>query len=75
MECSKLDSFNNGLTENGIMSILGSSDEDVEECYVCGKEVEPDECVEYEGKKFCCEKCRDRFEEEQEEKEDVCKFC
>lgn len=46
-----------------------------EECYVCGKDIDSDTCIEKDGKQFCCEKCEDRFEEEQESKEDVCKFC
>ncbi|MFB6144170.1 MAG: hypothetical protein ABEJ98_02555 [Candidatus Nanohaloarchaea archaeon] len=54
------------------MALLGGSSE---ECYVCGKNV--DDPVEYDGKKFCCKDCKQKYEEEQEEaeKEEVCQFC
>lgn len=54
------------------MGILGGSSED--ECYVCGKEV-GDEPVEKDGKKFCCEKCEEKYEKEEGEQEEVCQFC
>ncbi len=53
------------------MSLLGGEDE----CYVCGKEIDSENCIEEDGKKFCCEKCKEHFEEEQQDKEEVCKFC
>lgn len=54
------------------MSLLGSSDD---ECYVCGKELE-DDFKEEDGKKFCCEKCVEKYEEEEKtDQEEVCQFC
>jgi hypothetical protein len=55
------------------MSLLGSSDE---ECYVCGKEL-GDDPEEEDGKKFCCEDCKEQYEHEEkpDEKEEVCQFC
>lgn len=54
------------------MSLLGGSSE---ECYVCGKDIDSDDCVEFDGKKFCCEKCKEKYEDEQEDSEEVCQFC
>lgn len=54
------------------MGILGSSGN---ECYVCSKDIEEGEAVEEDGKKFCCEKCEQKYEDEEAEKEEVCKFC
>lgn len=55
------------------MSLLGSSDD---ECYVCGKEI-GDDPKEEDGKKFCCEDCKEQYkhEEKSDEKEEVCQFC
>ena len=53
------------------MGLIGSSEE---ECYVCGKEIDSDTCIEEDGKKFCCEKCKERYEEE-EEPDEICQFC
>lgn len=54
------------------MGILGSNGD---ECYVCGKEVDSDNCIEKDGKKFCCEKCEEKYEEEEGQQEEVCQFC
>jgi len=53
------------------MGILSGSSE--EECSLCGKEVVEDS-VEKEGEKFCCESCKEKYEEEKEQ-EEVCQFC
>jgi len=55
------------------MSLLGDSGE---ECYVCGKKLE-DDFKEEDGKKFCCEECKEHYEDEEksQEKEEVCQFC
>lgn len=47
------------------------------ECYVCGKEIDSEECIELDGHKFCCEKCKEHYEdqEQQDDKEEVCQFC
>lgn len=55
------------------MGIL-SSDEN--ECYVCGKEIDSENCVDMDGKKFCCEKCKEKYEEEEHQDQDeICEFC
>jgi len=56
------------------MSLLGSSED---ECYVCGKDVDSDECIEEDGEKFCCEDCKEQYEHEEksDDKEEVCQFC
>lgn len=52
--------------------MLGSSQN---ECYICGKEVGEDELKE-DGKIFCCEKCQEKYEEEEKtDQEEVCQFC
>lgn len=55
------------------MSLLGS-DDDV--CYVCGKDL-GDDFVEEDDKKFCCEECKEHYEDEEkpDDKEEVCAFC
>ena len=55
------------------MSLLGDSGE---KCYVCGKKLE-DDFKEEDGKKFCCEECKEHYEDEEksQEKEEVCQFC
>jgi len=53
------------------MSLLGSSDE---ECYVCGKKAGEDS-IEEDGKVFCCNDCKEHYEEKEEEKEETCQFC
>lgn len=55
------------------MSLLGGSGD---ECYVCGKEL-GDDFEEEDGKKFCCEDCKEQYEDEKksDEKEEVCQFC
>jgi len=53
------------------MGILSSGSE----CYICGKDVDSDECLEFDGQKFCCEKCKEKYEENQEEQEETCQFC
>lgn len=56
------------------MSLLGGSGND---CYVCGKDIDSENCVEHDGEKFCCKDCKKKYEEEQQEaeKEEVCQFC
>lgn len=59
------------------MSLLGS---DGEECYVCGKDVDPEEAptAEQDGETlyFCCEKHEEQFHDEEEpDEDDVCEFC
>lgn len=54
------------------MGILGS---DKDECYVCGKDLEEGSTVKQDGKEFCCENCLEKYEDEEEEKEEVCQFC
>lgn len=53
------------------MGLLGSDDK---ECYVCGKSVGEDPLKE-DGKVFCCEKCKEHYEEETEQKDEICQFC
>jgi hypothetical protein len=54
------------------MSLLGNSEQ---ECYVCGKELGED-IEEEDGKKFCCEKCKEKYEDEEKtDQEEVCQFC
>lgn len=56
------------------MSLLGSSGE---ECYVCGKDIDSDDCVEFDGHKFCCKECKKQYEDEEkpDDKEEICEFC
>lgn len=55
------------------MGLLSSSEN---ECYVCGKEIDPDDCIEEDGKQFCCEKCKEKYEEEEhQDEEEICQFC
>ncbi|MFB6208143.1 MAG: hypothetical protein ABEJ69_02240 [Candidatus Nanohaloarchaea archaeon] len=58
------------------MSLLGGGD-DSKTCYVCGKEVDSDKCIEEDGKTFCCEECKQHYEdvEKPDEKEEICQFC
>ncbi len=55
------------------MGLLSSSEN---ECYVCGKDV-GDDALEEDGNVFCCEECKEHYEDEEkpDEKEDVCPFC
>lgn len=55
------------------MGLLSGGDE----CYVCGKDVDAEECIEIDDKKFCCGECKDRYEDKQkeDEKQEVCQFC
>lgn len=55
------------------MSLLGGSED---KCYVCGKEVDPEEALEEDGKQFCCQECKKHYEdEEKSDEKEVCKFC
>lgn len=54
------------------MGLLGSSGD---ECYVCGKDL-GDDYEEEDGKKFCCENCKEKYEEEEKvDQDEVCQFC
>lgn len=55
------------------MGLLSSGDN---ECYVCGKEIDSDKCLEEDGKQFCCKKCKEKYEEEEHQDQDeICQFC
>ncbi|MFB6213920.1 MAG: hypothetical protein ABEJ07_05150 [Candidatus Nanohaloarchaea archaeon] len=59
------------------MSLLSSSET---ECYVCGKEVDPEEAPSAREDEdtvyFCCEKHEEQYhDEEQPDEDEVCEFC
>lgn len=56
------------------MALLGGSSED---CYVCGKDLGDDHPEDEDGHSFCCEECKQQYEDEEkaDEKEEVCQFC
>lgn len=55
------------------MSLLGGSKT---QCYVCGKDVDPEDAIEKYGHTFGCEECVEQFEDEEKPDEtEICEFC
>ncbi len=59
------------------MGLLGGGGDSAETCDVCGKDVGDGPVTDDEGNTFCCEECKNHYEDEEksDEKEEVCEFC